>query len=159
MKKLFQSMDADSDGFITANELYRALNYHRNGNNQYDMKLILTLLENYDQNNDKTMSYHEFINLIDYLNSENEKFLLIGPDDDGAIEIDEFINCLKLRSRRKFSDDFIKFVEKSLTNSKKKLIFSYYIQLITKFDRIDKATANFREKEFERTLKLAFFEI
>ena len=159
MYELFNEIDSNRDGYINEHELLEAL-CRGQPNSKFDFKTIQILMEKYDKNHDKTISYDEFRDLFVYLNNEYEKFICLDEDGSGEINSLELIHCLAERANYTLSDDFKNFIKKQLEeNYRKKLTFDHYCQLVIKFDNLKRSFENSsKHQPFDHFLKFNLFK-
>uniref|UniRef100_A0A8C4RZP7 Solute carrier family 25 member 24, like n=1 Tax=Erpetoichthys calabaricus TaxID=27687 RepID=A0A8C4RZP7_ERPCA len=92
-RSLFQKLDTDNDGFISLDELHKAM--ENIGVEAADEKAKVTLSA-YDRSNDSQLDYEEFLSYI----KDSEKkwkinFKLIDKNDSGFIDQEDIIHLFK----------------------------------------------------------------
>ncbi|XP_039591992.1 solute carrier family 25 member 24, like [Polypterus senegalus] len=92
-RNLFQKLDTDNDGFISLDELHKAM--ENIGVEAADEKAKVTLSA-YDRSNDSQLDYEEFLSYI----KDSEKkwkinFKLIDKNDSGFIDQEDIMNLFK----------------------------------------------------------------
>ena len=133
LRKVFNEMDLNKDGSITAIELQKALRLTQSS--EFNVKTVNLLLVRYDTNGDHEISFDEFYDLYMNLNEEYEGFLLMDTDGSGGIDIDELREALRAKGYM-FSAGFFKLVmdEVNKHTGGRIIEFDNYIRIGARFD-------------------------
>ena len=161
LRQIFNEMDLNRDGSITASELQQTLRRAQAGS-EFNIKTIELLISRYDANGDKQISFDEFFELFNSLNEEYESFLLTDSDGSGTIDLDEFKTSLR-RKGYNFSDQFFHYVVSEICNRTKKngIQFDNYIRVAARFDYLCHFYHNtpyFQKNSLEEYLRKTFFQ-
>lgn len=161
LRRIFDEMDVNRDGSITAPELQEALRRGQSSS-EFNLKTVEIILDKFDKNGDREISFDEFSLLFTKLNEEFENFLLMDADDSGQIDIDEFSHGLKTKGYD-FSPKFYKLIfdEIKKKTGHKGINFDYYIRIAARFDYLCKfyrITPYYQKTSLESYLKKTFFQ-
>lgn len=107
LRDIFNQIDYDHDGSITAIELQEAL--RRGQGSDFSLKTVELMISKYDKNSDRQISFEEFNDLYMNLNVEYENFLLTDSDGSGLIDTDEFSATMNKKGFY-FNKKFFKFI-------------------------------------------------
>jgi len=89
---MFESVDTDRSGYISATELQRAL---MNGDwTPFDLDTVKLLLTIFDTDRSGTIGYKEFAGVWKYINDWQNVFKTFDRDRSGTIDINEFRDAL-----------------------------------------------------------------
>lgn len=162
LRRIFDEMDVNRDGSITAPELQEALRRGQSSSSEFNLKTVEIILDKFDKNGDREISFDEFSLLFTKLNEEFENFLLMDADDSGQIDIEEFSHGLKTKGYD-FSPKFYKLIfdEIKKKTGHKGINFDYYIRIAARFDYLCKfyrITPYYQKTSLESYLKKTFFQ-
>jgi Ca2+-binding EF-hand superfamily protein len=154
-------MDYNGDNTISARELQEALKRGQS-NSEFNFKTIELLLQKYDTNGDKQISFEEFYDLFLHLNEEYENFLLMDEDGSGEIDFNELSNALEKKGYS-LSEQFYKFIinEMQRNTGHSGIKFDNYIRIAARFDYLCKyyrKSSLFQKYPMETYLRSSFFE-
>ena len=161
LKKIFDEMDINRDGSITSVELQQALKRGQ-ATSEFNIKTIDILIEKYDKNGDREISFDEFYDLYTQLNDEYENFLMMDTDGSGSIDVAEFSAALRKRGYN-FGDKFYRhlFDEIRKKTGQQGIMFDNYIRVAARFDYLCKfyrITPYYQKISLEAYLKKTFFQ-
>ncbi|KAL3105365.1 hypothetical protein niasHT_026098 [Heterodera trifolii] len=89
---IFQSVDRDRSGQISADELQQALS---NGTwKPFNPETCRMMISMFDSNNDGGINFQEFGALWEYINDWTRTFRTFDRDNSGNIDRDELVNAL-----------------------------------------------------------------
>ena len=134
MREIFNEMDLNRDGSITAVELQQTLRRAQAGS-EFNIKTVELLISRYDMNGDKQIDFEEFFDLFSSLNDEFETFLMIDSDGSGLIDLQEFREALRNKGYN-FSDQFYQYIVNEICSKTRKngIQFDNYIRVAARFD-------------------------
>ncbi|RNA27075.1 Programmed cell death 6, partial [Brachionus plicatilis] len=134
LKSIFDEIDLNGDGALTANELQNVLE-NVNSNTKFDPKTILLLMKIHDRNGDNEISFDEFYELHNKLNEDLETFLITDTDSSGGIDQYELSQLLQTK-RYNLSRNFFIFFFNNLSRmtGKKSIEFDIYIRVSARLE-------------------------
>lgn len=161
LRGVFNEMDVNKDGSITANELQQALRMTQS-TSEFSRKTVELLMSKYDTNGDREISFEEFHDLFLNLNEEFESFLYMDADDSGSIDINEFSSSINKKGYN-FSNDFYLAIMNEIEKKTghRGIRFDNYIRVAARFDFLCQSyrkTPYFQKESLERYLKKTFFQ-
>jgi len=143
--QVFQKVDQDHSGQITANELQTALS---NGTwKPFNHETIRVMISMFDANNDGAVNFDEFVALWKYVSDWTTTFRSYDRDNSGNIDKQELMNALTTfgyRLSNSFYDILMRKFDRSATS---KIMFDDFIQLCVGLQTL---TAAFRDKDTDR---------
>ena len=142
-------MDINRDGSITADELQRSLTRIWETGTHFTMKTIELLIDKYDTNGDREISFDEFASLYQNLNEEHAAFLLVDSDGNGTIDLEEFKRSFQNKGYHDFKDKFYNAIMKEV--EKRTGVYGIKFDI---FIRV-RARFNFLRKKYRNTLHSA----
>lgn len=162
LKLIFDQIDINGDGAISANELQKVLK-NVNSKNQFDPKTVFLLIKSYDLDGDNQISFDEFLNLHSKLNEDWETFLITDTDSSGGIDSNELSKTIQNKgyslSKKFFEFFFDKFFEKT---GKKNIEFDMFIRVSARLEYLLKYYHNntncYRNYSIESYLEKKFFQ-
>lgn len=161
LRNIFNEIDKNRDGSITAQELQEILRLTQAGLD-FNIKTVKMIMSSYDRNGDQEISFEEFYDLYQALNDEYESFLLMDSDGSGSIETEELSNALRAKGYT-FSNGFYNYIVQRicLRTGQNGILFDDYIRVASKFDYLCKFYYRHYYPKFlslEEFLKSKFFE-
>ncbi|KAL3074837.1 hypothetical protein niasHS_014282 [Heterodera schachtii] len=142
LHQIFQAVDRDRSGQISADELQRALS---NGTWQpFNPETCRMMISMFDNNNDGGISFAEFQSLWNYINDWTRVFRTFDRDNSGNIDKTELTNALTqfgYRLSGPFYDMLMRKFDRTHTGH---INFDDFIQLCVVLQTL---TAAFREKD------------
>ncbi len=161
LRNIFNEMDLNKDGSITAHELQQALK-RTQSTSEFSIKTVELLMSKYDTNGDREISFEEFYDLFLNLNEEFESFLLMDCDDSGSIDLEEFRNAIN-RKGYNFSSTFYQGLMSEIAKQTgfDGIRFDNYIRVAARFDFLCQSyrkTPYFQKDSLEAYLKKTFFQ-
>ncbi|OUC40187.1 putative EF hand [Trichinella nativa] len=139
---VFQRVDADCSGQITASELQSALS---NGTWQpFNSETVRLLISMFDRNGDGTVNFDEFAALWQYITDWTNTFRSFDQDNSGNIDKNELMTALTTFGYR-FSPQFYELLLRKFDRTATGHVnFDDFIQLCIVLQIL---TAAFREKD------------
>ncbi|KRY83282.1 Programmed cell death protein 6 [Trichinella pseudospiralis] len=139
---VFQRVDADCSGQITASELQSALS---NGTWQpFNSETVRLLISMFDRNGDGTVNFDEFAALWQYITDWTNTFRSFDQDNSGNIDKNELMTALTTFGYR-FSPQFYELLLRKFDRTATGQVnFDDFIQLCIVLQIL---TAAFREKD------------
>ncbi|PAV79006.1 hypothetical protein WR25_10722 [Diploscapter pachys] len=145
LQAIFQSVDKDRSGLISADELQRALS---NGTwNPFNPETCRLMIGMFDSDNDGAINFMEFEALWKYINDWTQCFRSFDLDSSGNIDKGELQNALT-RFGYRLSDQFYNLLMMKFDRTHTSRInFDDFIQLCVVLQTL---TAAFRDKDTDR---------
>lgn len=107
LMQIFQSIDQDRSGSLNAIELQQVL---KNGlSTQFNQRTVELMIGMFDFDRNKTISFNEFCQLFNYVQSWMAYFRRYDRDGSGTISVGEMKQALTDMNYR-FSDNFVQFL-------------------------------------------------
>jgi len=142
---IFQSVDRDRSGRISADELQKALS---NGSwRPFNPETCRMMIGMFDTDGDGAVSFSEFSALWNYINDWTRCFRTFDRDNSGNIDKGELVSALTQFGYR-LSDPFYNLLMQKFDRSHSgRILFDDFIQLCVVLQTL---TAAFREKDTDR---------
>ncbi|KAL3105363.1 hypothetical protein niasHT_026096 [Heterodera trifolii] len=142
---IFQSVDRDRSGQISADELQQALS---NGTwKPFNPETCRMMISMFDSNNDGGINFQEFGALWEYINDWTRTFRTFDRDNSGNIDRDELVNALTQFGYRLSGTFYDMLMRKFDRTQSGRINFDDFIQLCVVLQTL---TTAFREKDTDR---------
>jgi Ca2+-binding EF-hand superfamily protein len=145
LSAVFNSVDRDRSGKISADELQKALS---NGTNMpFNPETCRIMIGMFDRDNDGAINFPEFTALWNYINDWTRCFRSFDKDNSGNIDKGELVSALTQFGYR-LSDTFYNLLLRKFDRTHTgRIIFDDFIQLCVVLQTL---TAAFRVKDLDR---------
>lgn len=143
-------MDLDRNGYISFDELYRAL---RDGQpSEFQRETVKLLLNKYDSDRDDRISFQEFKNLFLGINNQYNEFLDIDQDFSGVIDMSELSAYFRTKGFN-FANRFFIFLMDSIAHrtGSRSINFDIYLKVRARFDQLNAEYQRHRVTEEKET--------